>query len=141
MQIIEHPTSETHETYTYCGITAPVALWASVGLIAQNWAEGTTKFPHRLDPAFGQRGATDGELIEARITTGDTGEKALVWLIAERRRQREETARNNAAQVSAEAQKKAGDAAIHAARIHRQAEELRCLAAGISEQAINSRLE
>ncbi len=124
--------------YTYCGITAPVSLWISAGM--------TISFQigdrYALTPrdSFSGSPLTDGELIEARITTGDAGEKALVWLIGERRRQSEERARNRASQTLADAQKKAGDDAIHAARIHRQAEELRCLAAGISKTRIEGQI-
>ena len=124
MQTTKHPKTETPETYTYCGITAPLALWRAVGLEEINWADGTVEFPQRS-----QAYATDGEIIEARIHTGDTGEAALVWLIGERRRQHEERARNNATYEHGQALKKSGDDAIHAARIHRQAEELRCRAA------------
>jgi hypothetical protein len=131
-----HITGETPATYTYCGITAAPALWAAVGLTTTNWVGGITEFPRREDHPFGgSRAATDGEIIEARVTTGDTGDAALVWLIAERRRQREETARNAAQHALANAVK-AAEEAIHAARIHRQAEdrqaeELRCKAMGV----------
>ncbi|GAC1410685.1 MAG: hypothetical protein NVSMB64_19970 [Candidatus Velthaea sp.] len=129
----KHPETETPETYTYCGITAPLALWQEVGLKTINRVGGIIEFPGRIDYGGGSkyRAATDGDLIEARIRTGDTGEAALVWLIAERRRQYEEKEKNHAIWEQAQAQKKAGDDAIHAARIHRQAEELRCRAAGI----------
>lgn len=131
--------NDTNETYTYCGITASVSLWISAGMEVINWAGGTKELRVKDSPWGGN--LTDGQLIEARITTGDTGEKALVWLIAERRRQSEERNRNEAIRQQADAAKKSGDDAIHAARIHRQAEELRCLANGISKSAINSRLE
>jgi hypothetical protein len=123
--------------YTHCGITAPVALWISAGMQFSSWGEEFS-----LRPALSSWGdpLTEGQLIEARATTGDSGEKALVWLIAERRRRGEERERNHAAQITADAQKKSGDDAIHAARIHRQAEELRCLANGVDKAAINSRL-
>lgn len=122
----KHPKTETPETYTYCGITAPLALWLAVGLETINWIDGTVEFPRRTYKA-----ATDAELIEARIQSGDAGEVALVWLIGERRRQREEDARNTALFEQGRAQSKAGDDAIHAARIHRQAEELKWKAMGI----------
>lgn len=137
----KHPSTETPETYTYCGITAPLALWNEVGLKTIHWIDNTVEFPRRDDPPYGVGGATDGELIEARIHTGTAGEEALVWLIQERRRQREESARTRAAYETAQSSKKAGDDAIHAARIHRQAEELRCLANGVDKRSINSRLE
>jgi hypothetical protein len=138
MQTTKHPKTETPETYTYCGITAPLALWRAVGLEEINWADGTVEFPQRSqkNPFVGFADATDGEIIEARIHTGDTGEAALVWLIGERRRQHEERARNNATYEHGQALKKSGDDAIHAARIHRQAEELRCRAAGITPAQI-----
>lgn len=128
-----HPMSETRETYTYCGITAPIALWNAVGLETIHWASGIIEFPRRKDYGGLSRvhGATDAELIEARLRSGDSGEGALVWLIQERRRQQEEAERTHAIYLQAESQRKAGDDAIHAARIHRQAEELRCKAAGI----------
>jgi hypothetical protein len=133
----KHNSTETPETYTYCGITAPLALWEAVGLERINWADGTVEFPRRKDfgPMSGIKAATDADLIEARVTcamvSGDKDVAALVWLIAERRRQQEEAARNRALYEQAQAQKKAGDDAIHAARIHRQAEELRCRANGV----------
>ncbi len=126
------------KSYTHCGITAPVALWISAGMSISFQANDRWT----LTPAdrFSGHSLMDGHLIEARITSGDSGEKALVWLIAERRRQSEERERNRASQVLADAQKKAGDDAIHAARIHRQAEELRCLAAGISKARIEGQI-
>lgn len=133
--------TEVPEQIEYCGITATQSLWQAVGLATGTYSDGRVEFP-RPYQSYGLfiKPATDGELIEARITTGETGEKALVWLIAERRRQAEERARTQASEVLAAAQKKAGDDAIHAARIHRQAEELRCLAAGIDGRAITARL-
>lgn len=123
-------TEVSNTPYTHCGITAPVALWISVGMEFLNHGESFTLRPK--DCIF-DRSVTlsDGQLIEARIHTGSDGEAALVWLIQERRRQAEESARNTAIYRQAEAQKKAGDDAIHAARIHRQAAELECKARGI----------
>ena len=93
----KHPNTETPETYTYCGITAPLALWNAVGFEVINWADETVEFPNPYSNPSKPR-ATDGELIEAlacsdialalscRVTTG---KKALVWLIGERRRQQD----------------------------------------------------
>lgn len=137
-----YPEDAVPEMLECCGITAQLALWNAVGLRTKNWVGGQVEFPARDGMTFGSRqaGATDAELIEARVTTGKTDEQALIWLIRERRRQAEETARNQAAYEAAQAQKKAGDDAIHAARIERQAAELRALAAGVHGNAINSRL-
>jgi len=140
MRIAMYLKDVSNEMYTYCGITAPVALWISAGMRFISMGE---RYTLDFDESDWNRKAhlTDGQLIEARVVTSDDGEKALVWLIAERRRQGEERARNSATERLTAAEKKAGDDAIHAARIQRQAEELRCLAAGISRAAINSRLE
>lgn len=127
--------------HTIAGVTVSVSLWLSAGMEFVNWGDEFSLRPYKNGHGASLSEAEmEGQIIEARVTTGDTGEKAVVWLIAERRRQAEERARNNAAYESAEAQKKAGDAAIHAARIHRQAEELRCLAAGVDKRSIDSRL-
>lgn len=131
----KHPNTETPETYTYCGITAPLSLWNAVGLETIHWAGGEIEFPRRRDT-----GARDGDLIEARLTSGSDSEAALVWLKAERRRQSEELERNRATERMAEATRKAGDDAIHAARIHRQAEELHCLANGVDGRRVEAKL-
>ena len=127
----------SNELYTRCGVTAPVALWLSAGMEFVN--HGDT---YSLRPKDGWAAPlTDGAIIEARVAANDGGEQALVWLITERRRQWEERERIRAFQIAADAQKKAGDDAIHAARIQRQAAELECLARGVKPKAIDSRLE
>jgi hypothetical protein len=128
----------SNDSYTHCGVTARVSLWISAGMEFINYGDFFKLKPFTSN--WNRNDLTDGAVIEARIVTDNTGEKALVWLIAERRRQGEERARNEALHASAEAQKKAGDAAIHAARIHRQAEELHCLSHGIDKRSIDSRL-
>ena len=106
---------------TRCGVTAPVALWVSAGM-EFSW-HGDKWTLRDKDNWLGEP-LTDGQIIEARATTGQTGELALAWLIAERRRRSE-------IRASIAAQKQAGDDAIHAARIRRQAAEMECLARGV----------
>lgn len=107
------------KTYTYCGITAEAGLWHSLGMTAYSntpFSENPNRQHHHAP--------SDGQLHEARIASGATDGRALVWLIQERRRSEEELQRNAALA-------KQGDDAIHAARINRQAAELQCKARGI----------
>lgn len=130
MQTI-HFICEAPATYTYCDVTSSIFLWNAVGLRVQKVypENGTVKFPVKdCGPVHGPGGgATEAEIIEARITSGSTGDAALIWLIAERRRQHEELEKNSAIKRQAAALEKSGDAAVQAARIHKQAEELRLL--------------
>ncbi len=111
-------------TLTYCGITAEAALWAELGMRPYANVPFEEK-PCREGTAHNSA-PTDGELIEARITSGSAGDEALVWLIRERRQRAEERARNYATM-------KAADEAVHAARIRRQAARLELKAKGLSE--------
>lgn len=95
-------------TYTYAGVTADSALWREIGYDVYSSGESHST---RV------MAASEGEVINARVTTGHSDERALAWLIAERTRQYEERQRNTAIA-------KQGDDAIHAARIQRQAAEI-----------------
>ncbi len=106
------------KTLTYLGITAEANLWYSIGL--REYSNTDFAVSHMTDTGA----ASDGAIIEARITSGYDDGRALVWLIQERRRQREH-------QAQLDTQRKAGDDAIHAARIQRQAAELACKARGL----------
>ncbi len=91
------------KTLTYQGITADAALWQKLGM------REYTNTPFSEQPLTETYAPSDGDLIEARLASGSTGDAALVWLIQERRRQGEHAA-------ALRAQKQAGDDAIHAAR-------------------------
>lgn len=117
------------KTLTYCGITAEVGLWHSLGISEYS---GGTKFEDM--PCRESFSPSDGDLAEARIASGSNDGRALVWLIQERRRRAE-----HEAQLAAT--RKQGDDAIHAARIQRQAAELECRARGLTLKQIEKVFE
>lgn len=109
--------------YTFAGITGHAALWAELGYDVRDeqgygYGHPTNASDVGVSHSLVSRGlrpaATTGELMAAAIAAGAADDRALAWLIDERKRQSEERARQAAIA-------KQGDDAIHAARIHRQA--------------------
>lgn len=108
-------------TYTFAGITADAALWREVGYSVSDsagWAAGASK-AGEIGTSHSLIGfaASEGELVAARVTTGFNDDRALAWLVGERKRANEERSRNAA-------MAKHGDDLIHAARIQRMAAQI-----------------
>lgn len=115
--------------YTYCGITADAALWYALGYDVRNEhgkqdTEIATSHHIRYDMPY-KTEAIQADLISARINSGFTDDRALVYLINQRTAEQAERARNHAVETQARATVQHADAIIHAARINRQAEEIR----------------
>lgn len=108
-------TVTDYDYVTYLEVTAHKSLWELVGRTLHR-KNATMQLHVFSQPAM--FGAEDGEIIAARIESGSTGNEALVYL-------RRIRAAATEASMQRIAMQRQSDAAIHAARIYRQAEEIR----------------